>query len=186
VIALIGPGGAGKTTVGARVADQLSLPFADLDGCFNARCGDISAFIESHGYPAYARENVQTLSLLLDERGDSAVVALSSGFMTYPRDVHPHYALRRRCVAESRTTFVLLPSLDYEACVTETVRRQLRRPFARPAAREEAVIRERFPIYSGLRARKIETMRPIADVVAEIVAAILSPPWTHSHEPAAS
>jgi hypothetical protein len=67
---------------------------------------------------------------------------------------------------------VLIPSLDPVACVAEIVRRQLGRPFARPAGREEAVIRERFPIYVALRARKIETMRPPAAVVDDLVTRI--------------
>jgi hypothetical protein len=66
---------------------------------------------------------------------------------------------------------VLVPSLDLERCVAETVRRQLRRPFARSAEREEAVIRERFARYVELPARQIETDRPIDVVVDELVAA---------------
>jgi hypothetical protein len=56
--------------------------------------------------------------------------------------------------------------------VHEIVRRQLQRPFARPAAREEEVIRERFSTYFGLPARKVETMRPIEAVVAELFTAM--------------
>jgi hypothetical protein len=76
----------------------------------------------------------------------------------------------RDWIEQNPTTFVLVPSLDLEICVAETVRRQLARPFARSAAREEAVIRERFAIYVGLRARKIETMRPVSAIVEELVA----------------
>ena len=90
--------------------------------------------------------------------------------MTYPQDIHPEYARLRHDIEQSPTTFVLIPSLDCEVCVAETVRRQLERPFARSAAKEEAVIRERFPIYVGLRARKIETMRPLTAIVDELQA----------------
>ena len=92
--------------------------------------------------------------------------------MTYTQDVHPEYPRIRRDVEQSPTTFVLLPSLDLEACVMETVRRQRERPFARSAEKEEAVIRERFPIYLGLRARTIETMRPFVVTVDELVSAL--------------
>jgi shikimate kinase len=67
---------------------------------------------------------------------------------------------------------VLLPSLDRESCVTETVRRQIARPFGRSSAKEEAVIRARFETYMALPARKIETMRPVSTVVDGIVAAL--------------
>ena len=56
-----------------------------------------------------------------------------------------------------------------DICIAETVRRQLARPFGRSAATEAAVIRERFPRYVGLRAGKIETMRPLNEVVDELL-----------------
>jgi shikimate kinase len=92
--------------------------------------------------------------------------------MTYPGGIHPEYARFHRDIEESPTTFVLIPSLDRDLCVAETIRRQLARPFARSAATEEVVIRERFPLYVGLRARKIETMRPITAVINELLIAI--------------
>jgi len=57
-------------------------------------------------------------------------------------------------------------------CVAETIRRQLARPFSRASATEEAVIRARFQIYMAMPVRKIETMRPTAAAVDEIVAAV--------------
>jgi shikimate kinase len=161
-ITLIGPGGAGKSTAGVLIAKRLGIRFVDLDRRFATRAGDISEYIDRFGYNTYARENVETCSSLLHEGSGEFVAALSSGFMTYPRNIHPRYARLRQFIEESPTTFVLIPSLNRQTCVAETVRRQLARPFARSAAKEEAVIRERFPIYVGLRARKIETMRPRA------------------------
>jgi shikimate kinase len=171
-ITLIGPGGAGKSTVGVLLANRLGTAFVDLDQRFRTRAGDISEYIDRFGYSAYARENVETYDSLLHDGHGQSVAALSSGFMTYPRDIHRHYARLRRQIDESPTTFVLIPSLDSDTCVAETVRRQLARPFARSAAKEEAVIRERFSIYADLRAPKIETMRPLIAVVDELLVAI--------------
>ena len=171
-ITLIGPGAAGKTTIGLLIAKQLGIPFVDLDQHFEVRSGDIGEYIDLFGYIAYARENVKTYNSLLREERSPRVIALSSGFMTYPQDIHPDYARFCQSIEDSYTTFVLIPSLDREACVAETVRRQLERPFARSAAKEEAVIRERFLIYVGLRARKIETMRPLRAVVDELLVAL--------------
>jgi shikimate kinase len=172
LIRLIGPGGAGKSAVGPLIAKRLGFVFVDLDHRFGARAGDIGDYIERFGYAAYARENVAAYDALLHDGTRPLVVALSSGFMTYPRDIHPQYARLRHDIAESPMTFVLIPSVDRDTCVAETVRRQLARPFARSAAREEAVIRERFPIYVDLRARKIETMGPLTAVVDELLGAI--------------
>lgn len=171
-ITLIGPGGAGKSTVGVLLAERLEASFVDLDHRFALRAGDISDYINRFGYAAYARENVETYRAVLRERDGHSVVALSSGFMTYPRYLHPEYGRLRRSIEASSATFVLIPSLDRDRCVRETVRRQLGRPFARSAEQEAAVIRERFPVYTGLRARKIETMRPLAAIVQELVQAI--------------
>ena len=171
-IRLIGPGGAGKSTVGALIADRLEIPFTDLDACFADRVGDITEYINRFGYDAYAQNNVEIYRSLANESTGRCVTALSSGFMTYPQNVHPEYEGLRCDVERSPMTFVLIPSLDRELCVTETVRRQLARPFARSSAQEEAVIRERFPIYVGLAARKIETLRPLAAVVDELLMSI--------------
>ncbi len=170
MIRLIGPGGAGKSTAGEVLARLLALRFLDLDRSFTEAHGDIDRFIASHGYHAYARANVDVYRAIIRDQHDG-VLALSSGFMTYPTAIHRQYADLRRDIERSTTTFVLLPSLDLETCVAEIVRRQLGRPFCRrTATREEAVIRERFGTYLSVPAPKIETMRPPAEVAAGILA----------------
>jgi shikimate kinase len=172
MIRLVGPGGAGKSTIGALLAQRLGVPFLDLDRHFAGRFGDISEYIGRHGYDAYARENVEAYRSLFRGAIYPDVVALSSGFMTYASDIHPDYERVCRELEDSAQTFVLLPSLDRELCVAETVRRQVARPFGRSPEREEAVIRARFEIYRALPMQKVETMRPAAAAVDEIVAAL--------------
>jgi shikimate kinase len=170
MIRLVGPGGAGKSTVGALLAQRLDVPFVDLDEEFVANVGDISLYLSSHRYDAYAKRNVEVYFSLVSVVAREAVLALSSGFMAYRRDVHPDYESCRRDIASSPSTFVLLPSLDFEACVAETVRRQLIRPFARSADSEEQVIRARYHVYLSIPAKTVETMRPASEVVDELVA----------------
>ena len=172
MIHLIGPGAAGKTTTGAALAERLGVRFIDLDAEFVASSGDISAYLGKHGYDAYATRNVSLYSDLTDRPERPDIIALSSGFMTFRGDVHPDFVRLRQRVVSSESTFVLLPSLDLEICVAEIVRRQLRRSFARTAEREEQVIRTRFPVYAGLPALKVETMKPVKAVVAELVTAV--------------
>jgi shikimate kinase len=169
MIRLVGPGAAGKTTVGFALAERLGIPFVDLDQRFAARVGDISAYLDAHGYLAYANQNVHVYLETLAATGSETVLALSSGFMTYGNDAHPEYARVRREILASSRTFALLPSFDYDTCVAETVRRQLRRPFSRSIEREEQVIRSRYWIYSGLPVRKFATSHPIDTVVNDLM-----------------
>jgi len=46
MVRLIGPGGAGKSTIGALLAARMGASFVDLDRFFSERIGDISQFIE--------------------------------------------------------------------------------------------------------------------------------------------
>lgn len=107
------------------MAQRLNTAFVDLDAEFIARNGDLSTFIASHGYEAYARQNVTAYRALLDNASSLQVMALSSGFMTYREEVHPDDVVFRQQILASPLTFVLLPSLDQETCVAEVVRRQL-------------------------------------------------------------
>ena len=76
-IYLIGPGGAGKSTIGALIADRLEIPFIDLDACFADRAGDITEYINRFGYEAYAQNNVEIHRSLAYELRGPRVTALS-------------------------------------------------------------------------------------------------------------
>jgi shikimate kinase len=168
-IHLVGPGGAGKSTVGFALATRLGIAFIDLDMQFKAGAGDITVYLHANGYRAYAERNVRVYLEARASLQESAVLALSSGFMMYDPDVHPAYVELRAQIAGDPMTFVLLPSFDYEACVRETVRRQVSRPFSRSADREEEVIRQRFGQYHQLPATKVETLQPVDAVVDDLL-----------------
>ena len=178
VVHLIGPGGAGKSTIAPLLAARLGVPWADLDARFTAAHGCVDTFLAAHGYRAYAAANVAAYLALAaaadglagrDGREAVGVIALSSGFMTYPADVHPQYAALREGIVAAPTTVVLLPALELEACVAETVRRQVSRgPGRMSAERAEAKIRERFGRYLALPAPKVVTAGPPGSVAAAI------------------
>ena len=67
MIQLIGPGGAGKSTIGALLAERLDVTFLDLDRHLVGRVGDISEYIGRHGYDSYARENVEAYCSMFRE-----------------------------------------------------------------------------------------------------------------------
>jgi shikimate kinase len=92
---MIGPGGAGKSTVGAVLAQRLQIGFLDLDRYIAGTIGDIGGFIDLNGYESYARANVEAYCSLERRRSGPQVQALSSGFMTYAGSIHRR--LLERC-----------------------------------------------------------------------------------------
>jgi shikimate kinase len=165
---LIGPGGAGKSTVAPLVAAALGMPCYDLDAFFTHARGSIDSYIGTHGYRAYAEANVRSYREV--STMPAGVAALSSGFMVYSSDITPEYTSLRSALAAAPTTVVLLPALELEACVVETVRRQVSRGLGRTSAvLAEAKIRERFGPYFELPARKVASDGPPSAVAAEIV-----------------
>jgi|JI10StandDraft_1071094.scaffolds.fasta_scaffold100559_3 shikimate kinase len=73
---LIGPMGAGKTSIGRHLADQFSLPFIDLDHALEERHGiGIPLMFELEGEAAFRRRESAMLGELVKQDG----VVLSTG-----------------------------------------------------------------------------------------------------------
>jgi len=75
---LIGPMGAGKTTVGERLALALGLPFVDVDAHLAARAGaSVAQLFHAEGEEAFRAREAEALAELSQSR--PAVVALGGG-----------------------------------------------------------------------------------------------------------
>jgi shikimate kinase len=124
-IALAGPMGAGKTTVGARLALRLGVPFVDLDGMI----GDIPAIFAAEGEAGFrARERVA----VRQASGGDGVLSLGGGTVVDPAN--------RAALAEWRV-FVLLARPD-------VLRARVGAGDGRPLAGDlDRVLRERAPIW---------------------------------------
>ncbi|MCU4413832.1 hypothetical protein KTH71_07230 [Acinetobacter sp. WU_MDCI_Axc73] len=161
MIYLIGPGGAGKTTTAKLLALQLGYDGFDLDQYFMQNVGDISAFIDQFGYKQYAQKNIEcylALSHRIEGNIKSSIIVCSSGFMTYPEDVHINYMEIKQQILHYPFTFVLLPSLCFETCVQEIVTRQMKRPYLKTSPdKERDKITQRFYSYSQLACKIILT-----------------------------
>lgn len=121
---LIGPGGAGKSTLGATLLEDLGFQLIDLDEAFLARFASIGQYIERRGYLPYAHENVELYFDLLRKAEPNSIFVLSSGFMCYPSDVHFQYGLARKSIESQSATVMLVPSFKMEECIRLTVARQ--------------------------------------------------------------
>lgn len=147
-VLLIGPGGAGKSSLGIELAPLLGRRLVDLDIEFQRRIGNISSYIRDEGYERYKLANSQLASDVADDSIMPTVLVTSSGFLTPD---NPKLALEanQRLVAACYS-ICLLPSRDLAQAVSVIVERQLTRPFARDRAREEETIRDRYAVYASL------------------------------------
>jgi shikimate kinase len=147
-VALIGPGGAGKSSLGRALAPMLNQRLIDLDRAFGYRVGEIGRFIENEGYEAYKTCNSALAAQIMSEIVDPAVFVTSSGFLTSD---NPAPALAaNRALVQNCFSICLLPSRDLGLALGIVVERQLGRPFARNRADEECTIRRRYPEYAQL------------------------------------
>ena len=77
-LVLVGPTGAGKTSIGKRVAERFGLPFVDVDHAIVARSGaSIPALFEHLGESGFREHESQTLAELL--AGPSSLISTGGG-----------------------------------------------------------------------------------------------------------
>jgi XRE family aerobic/anaerobic benzoate catabolism transcriptional regulator len=90
-VALLGIRGAGKTTVGSRLARKMRVPFLELDALVEKDAGlSLGAIFELHGEGYYRRLERAALVSLFER--PSFVVATGGSLVTVPE----HYALLKR------------------------------------------------------------------------------------------
>lgn len=169
---LIGPGGAGKSTVGEKLAASLGYAFVDLDAQFCERVANIREYLKSDGYETYLEQNAALLDTLLVERCHQNVVfALSSGFLA--TDIRPDIVERnRQRVRECGRSILLMPSTDVDVACDCIVTRQLKRGFGLVRDKEESKFRQRFTDYMALGDIQIFAMAPPEVIVHKIIAAL--------------
>jgi XRE family aerobic/anaerobic benzoate catabolism transcriptional regulator len=82
VVALVGLRGAGKSTIGARVATQLEVPFVELDARIEHAAGmRLATLFELHGAAYFRRLEREALAATLDT-GTACVLAVGGGVVT--------------------------------------------------------------------------------------------------------
>jgi XRE family aerobic/anaerobic benzoate catabolism transcriptional regulator len=151
LVSLLGLRGAGKSTVGPRLAARLGVPFFELDALIESRAGlSLGEIFAVHGEPYYRRLEMEALDELLD-RHDAGVIATGGGI------VHHAEAMQR---LRERTTTVWLRA-DPDDHWKRVVRQGDTRPMAgSPEARSELrrILAEREPLYARAR-HQVDTSR---------------------------
>ena len=139
IIVLVGLMGAGKTTVGRRLADRLGLRFVDADNEIEAAAGmSISNMFEAHGEAHFREGERRVIARLLEHRG--LVLATGGGAFMDPDT--------RALIAERAISVWLKADLDvlYHRVARRSTRPLLRRDEPREVL--ERLIEERYPVYA--------------------------------------
>ncbi|MGH6951573.1 MAG: shikimate kinase [Vitreimonas sp.] len=138
-IALVGLMGAGKTTVGRRLAQALSLPFADADAeIANAAGRSIDAIFAEHGECEFRRGERQVIARLLT--GPVHVLATGGGAFIDVRT--------RALMKEHAISVWLKAPLDV---LMKRVAKRDNRPLLKeedPRAVMQRLMDDRYPIYA--------------------------------------
>ena len=137
-IVLVGMMGAGKSTIGRRLAARLRLPFVDADTEIEAAAGmSIPDIFETHGEPHFRDGEARVIARLLD--GGPAVLATGGG--AFMREE------TRNRIRDKAVSIWLKADADI---IMQRVKRRADRPLlqtADPAATVERLIEEREPVY---------------------------------------
>lgn len=139
-VALVGLMGAGKTTVGRRLAEALDAPFRDSDDEIAAAAGrSIPEIFEELGEAAFREGERRVIARLLE----GAPHVLATGGGAFMRD-------ETRAAIGERAVSVWL-SADLDTLVERTARKPDQRPLLRdgdPRAILDRLMTERYPVYA--------------------------------------
>jgi shikimate kinase len=162
-IVLIGMMGAGKSSIGRRLAAELGLPFVDADTEIEAAAGmSIPEIFETHGEPYFRSGEARVIARLLD--GGPQVLASGGGAFINPQT---------RALIRERGVSVWLKA-DVEVLLRR-IRRRSDRPLLKTDDPEQALRRlidERDPIYAEadvtIYSRDVAHEAIVADIVAAL------------------
>lgn len=164
-IALVGLMGAGKTTVGRRLAARLDLPFVDADAEIEAASGlSVSEIFERFGEAHFRDGERRVIARLVD--GSPKVIATGGG--AFMQDD------TRALLLERAVTIWLDADV---ATLVERVRRRNTRPLLKdkdPGEVLTALAAVRNPVYAQAHIRVPSKSSPHGDTVDAIIAALFA------------
>jgi XRE family aerobic/anaerobic benzoate catabolism transcriptional regulator len=160
-VALLGLRGAGKTTVGRRLARRMRVPFVELDRRIEQAANlSLAELFSLHGEGYYRRLERDVLQAVLDEQRPF-VLAAGGGIVTSPET----YALLRRATV---TVWLRASPEDHW---NRVVRQGDRRPMTdHPQAMSDlrALLNAREPLYASASITVNTTGRNVDQIVEEI------------------
>jgi len=137
---LVGPMGAGKSTIGRRLSKRFGLRFIDLDREIEQRCGArIPLIFEHEGEAGFREREHATLAAVLGSSAGGLLLATGGGAVLDPDN--------RRCLAGRGFVIYLCASVDEQLRRT---RGDDNRPLLRtadPRSRLAQLFAQRDPLY---------------------------------------
>ncbi len=159
---LVGPMGAGKTTIGRQLAQTLKLDFFDSDHELQRRTGvDIPTIFEFEGEAGFRLREKSIIDELTQRSG--IVLATGGGAVLEAEN-------RRNLVSRGTVVFLYCsPEQQYERTLKDKNRPLLQ--LEDPLARLKELMSQREPLYRGLADLVVSTEhRPMQAVARDIVA----------------
>ena len=154
---LIGPTGAGKTTVGRLLATKLNLPFLDLDEEIEARCGaDIPWIFDVEGEAGFREREARVFAELIDQ--GAVVVSTGAGVVLRPENQH---------LLQRHQDHVIWLQADLKTQFNR-LKNDKNRPLlqvADPKAKLKAMASEREPLYRTYSSIQVQTRRTNPSIV---------------------
>jgi shikimate kinase len=164
-LVLVGMMGAGKTTVGRRLAARLNRPFLDSDEEIEkAAQMSIPEIFEQRGEPEFRAGEMRVIARVL--KTQNVVLATGGGAFVHPET--------RALVKEEAISVWLKAEIDI---LFERVSRRSNRPLlktANPRATLEKLIDDRYPIYAEADVTVLSRDVPQDAVAADVVEAVLA------------
>jgi shikimate kinase len=162
-IVLVGMMGAGKSSIGRKLAQTLEIPFVDADAEIEAAAQmSIPDIFATHGEPYFRAGEARVIARLLD--GGPQVLATGGG--AFLRED------TRRAIRAKGISVWLKADLDV---LLRRVRRRSDRPLLKtenPTETLTALIAERYPVYAGADLTVLSRDVPHETIVVEILTAL--------------
>ena len=162
-IVLVGMMGAGKSSIGKRLAVRLGIPFIDADAEIESAAGmTISEIFSAHGEPYFRAGEARVIARLL-ESGPQVLATGGGAFMN---------ADTRALVAVKGISVWLKADFDI---LMRRIKRRTDRPLLKtedPAATLKALMAERYPMYAEADLAVESREAPHETIVEEIIAGL--------------
>jgi shikimate kinase len=162
-VVLVGMMGAGKSSIGRRLANRLGIPFVDADSEIEKAAGmSIAEIFSAHGEPYFRAGEARVIARLLD--GGPQVLATGGGAFMNPET--------RAGIRAKGVSVWLRASLDV---LSRRIKRRGDRPLlktADPADTLRRLIDERYPVYAEADLTVESRDVPHDTIVDEIVAGL--------------